>query len=87
MLTNFSVSNTANTSVETKTKYDYVELISTMLSEVQNEIYEKDEYHLNNGDNSNNVGNFLSILISLLSHQLSFINQLGQILSSLSDYI
>lgn len=87
MLTNFSVSNTANTSVETKTKYDYVELISTMLSEVQNEIYEKDEYHLNNGDNSNNVGNFLSILISLLSHQLSFINQLGQILSSLSDDI
>ena len=33
MLTNFSVSNTANTSVETKAKYDYVELISTMLSE------------------------------------------------------
>lgn len=87
MLTNFSLLNTANTSVETKAKYDYVELIYTMLSEIQNEFYEKDEYHLSNGDNSNNFGNFLSILISLLSHQLSFINQLEQILSSLSDDI
>ena len=69
--------NTANSFLKTKNSFDYIEIISQMLSDIQNELI----------DNSENDSSFISLIIALLSHQLSFINQLRQMLSNLSDDI
>ena len=69
--------NTANPFPKLKNSFDYVEIISQMLSEIQNELI----------NNSGNDHSFISLIISLLSHQLSFMNQLRQMLSNLSDDI
>lgn len=37
-------SNTANSSLEAKQKIEYVDIISNMLVEIQNEIYEKQNF-------------------------------------------
>lgn len=69
--------NTANPFPKLKNSFDYVEIISQMLSEIQNELI----------NNSGNDHSFISLIISLLSHQISFMNQLRQMLSNLSDDI